>query len=341
MNYKLIISYIFLTLFLLTIYYISWLSSTLNSFLSLIIYCFIFYFLQKIWSNIRKKESMNFNDFLNYFIVRISLFLFFIISFFWITTFSINNFFQATMPEYTISNWEKEVKFQTMSHIWSETYYKNVVKNIYNYKKQWWVLFFEWVRPGKIENKEKFDSAIGIKFNEWLYKNFWKLYWVSTQNNNDFLWLVNNKDFNIDVSLDDIIKLYEEKVGIWSWYTEEQKHYKIDSLDVNTEIINALSHLNDRELKILVYINQAILNLIIWSESTQNLINNNFTNQKLFEVILDERNKVLTNEIINTEFDKIYVTYWLLHFKWVLKLLKENNPNWKIVEIKNLYPIKN
>jgi hypothetical protein len=35
------------------------------------------------------------------------------------------------------------------------------------------------------------------------------------------------------------------------------------------------------------------------------------------------------------------MTYWLLHFNWVLKLLQKNDPSWKIIETKYLYPIKN
>jgi hypothetical protein len=35
------------------------------------------------------------------------------------------------------------------------------------------------------------------------------------------------------------------------------------------------------------------------------------------------------------------MTYWLLHFKWILELLQKNDPNWKIIKTKYLYPIKN
>jgi hypothetical protein len=35
------------------------------------------------------------------------------------------------------------------------------------------------------------------------------------------------------------------------------------------------------------------------------------------------------------------MTYWLLHFKWVLELLKEKDSKWEIISTSNLYPIKN
>jgi hypothetical protein len=57
-------------------------------------------------------------------------------------------------------------------------------------------------------------------------------------------------------------------------------------------------------------------------------------------VILEDRNKNLVDSIVKSEYSKIYITYWLLHFDWMYKLLQENNPNWKIVNIRYYYPIK-
>jgi hypothetical protein len=57
--------------------------------------------------------------------------------------------------------------------------------------------------------------------------------------------------------MDEIMNLYEEKTG-----NQKNDEEKIP-LDVNKEIINTLSELNEKQLKILVYVNQAILNFII------------------------------------------------------------------------------
>ena len=74
------------------------------------------------------------------------------------------------------------------------------------------------------------------------------------------------------------------------------------------------------KLKILVYVNQAILNFIIWSESTQDFLTRNFSNTDLFDVILDKRNEVLSSTIIESEHNNIYHSRCLaqLHpiFKW-------------------------
>ena len=54
-------------------------------------------------------------------------------------------------------------------------------------------------------------------------------------------------------------------------------------------------------------------------------------NKKIFDVIIWKRNEFLANEIQKSNDKKIYVTYWLLHFDWVLKLLQAKDPNWKII----------
>jgi len=65
-------------------------------------------------------------------------------------------------------------------------------------------------------------------------------------------------DFNVDLSIDEIISLYKEKNII----NNKEKKYS-PPIDANKEILKTISRLNEKELKILVYINQAILNMII------------------------------------------------------------------------------
>jgi hypothetical protein len=243
------------------------------------------------------------------------------------------------MPEYTISNWTKTVTFQAMSHIWTDKFYKQIIENIKKHKNNWGIYFYEWVKPWTKESLEKFNNAIWIKFDEDLYKNFSKLYWVKNQDNREFLWLINNKDYNIDLNMDEIVKIYEEKISTNtnSWEIFKSKV----PVDANKIILESLASLNDKELKILVYINQAILNFIIWNKSTQDFLTKNFTNTDLFDVILWKRNEILATNILNSDSNDIYITYWLLHFDWVLKLLKSFDKKWQIIQTRNLYPIKN
>lgn len=334
MNLKRFFSILAFFIFFVIFFYLNWIIWILNFIVSIWFYTILFYTFHIVWRKIFNKEIIDPVIYMENFAFRISVFIIITISFFASLAYLSNEIYKAKMPEYTISNWKKTVKFQAMVHIWSKKYYDEVMNNLKKFKENWWVYFFEWVKPWSEENMQAFNNAIWIEFDQDLYKNFSKLYWVTFQDNSMFLWLVNNLDFNVDLNVDEIMRLYKEK----NIQKNIEKTYNTP-IDANKEIIKTLSTLNEKELKILVYLNQAILNLIISNDDLQWFLSNNFTNKELFEVILGERNKILVNEIQKSEYDKIYITYWLLHFKWVLEELKKQDPKWEIIETKYLYPI--
>jgi pheromone shutdown protein TraB len=57
-------------------------------------------------------------------------------------------------------------------------------------------------------------------------------------------------------------------------------------------------------------------------------------NQDLFSVIIDERNEVLAQAIIQSEENNIFVIYGLMHFEWVFNLLKASDSKWEITSTK-------
>ena len=237
------------------------------------------------------------------------------------------------MPTYTLSNWEKTLIFQGMSHIGTPEFYKQVQDDIRSAKQDEYVLFYEWVRPGSKENEEKLNQAMWVKFDKDLYANFSKLYGVVNQDNDMFLNQVNNLDFNVDLSIDEVIEKYEEK--------DFEPKQNREVLDAGTEITKVLAELNERQLKILVYINQAILNTIIQSEGIREGILSLSGNSDIFSVILEDRNVFLVDKIQKSQYDKIYITYGLMHFSWVLELLKQQDSNWQITNTSYMTPISN
>lgn len=335
---------IFLVLFF--ILYISWILWMFYLIIFVFLYSLLFYLIIFVYRKLRKKNKITYLKFFISFIKKWSLS--FVI--FWIIIWSFwyyqNEISPATMTEYTISNWNKIVVFQEMSHIWAQNYYNTVKQNLTNYKKNWFVYFFEWVKPWKKENMDKFNKAIWIEFNKDLYNNFSKIYWVTFQDNSIYFNLVNNLDFNIDVNIDWIIEKYERKNTLTkplSWIistSQEKEDTKKEVVDINAKIIDTLAELNEKQLNILVFINKSILNALIKSDSAQKLISDNFTNKELFDIILDWRNEILSSEITESKYNKIYITYWKLHFDWVLKLLQQNDKNWKVTNQKEIISMK-
>jgi hypothetical protein len=93
--------------------------------------------------------------------------------------------------------------------------------------------------------------------------------------------LVNDLDFNVDISVDDIMALYGEKIG----QLEVEKETKIP-LDANAQVLDILARTPERELKMLVYINQAILNFLMSNEKILESMTDTFHDKEFFEVIL-------------------------------------------------------
>jgi len=219
MKFKNIIYYISLILVSIFSLYISWIFALWYMFLSIFVYGNIFFIFHIIWRKLKKKQIEIYYKYLFNFAQKVSFAFVLIFIILWSFTYYQNKLNPAQMPEITFSNWEKTVVFQAMSHIWADSFYKQVQSNLIEAKKDWFVYFFEWVKSGTKENHNSFNEAIWIDFNKDLYKNFSKLYGVSHQDNSMFLWLVNSLDFNIDIGIDEIIKLYKQK-KIEKWKRE-------------------------------------------------------------------------------------------------------------------------
>lgn len=220
-----------------------------------------------------------------------------------------------------------------MSHIASIDFYKKVQQEIYNSKKQWYILFFEWVQSGTHENQEAFNKALGVNFEPGLYENLSSLYGVVSQDNEMFLNLVNNKDYNIDLNMDQVMEIYNKKT-LKSWSEKDKKSLlqSDEIIDINAQVIETLSELNQKELLILRYINQSFLNFMIKNDAIRDAIIAKLGNQDIFSVILDDRNIHLAQEIINNTNNKIFITYGLMHFSWVLDILQQQDAHWEIID---------
>jgi hypothetical protein len=291
-------------------------------------------------SYLRKKPKRELLDFLWYFLYRISSFLVLLIWILWFFAYFENKIEPALMPEFTISNWNKTIVFQWMAHIGSEKFYNQIKQNIKENKNDGFVLYYEWVKLWTVENSEKFDGLLWVKFDKKTYVNLSKLYWLRAQDNRDFFKIVNDKDYNVDVTMDDIIAWYEKKYGKISKDAMKQNwEANVAPLDVWVVLDEAIKKLTPRELDLLIYVNRSIMNFIIKSDNVRDTILANSWQKDLFDIILDDRNKVLADRLANSADKKIYVLYGLMHFKWIWADLQTRDPNWKLQSIRYFTPI--
>lgn len=60
----------------------------------------------------------------------------------------------------------------------------------------------------------------------------------------------------------------------------------------------------------------------------------------LDSILVEYRNKYLLKEITKLNNKKIFIMYWEWHIKWFYELLRMQDENWEIKEIKKMYPFE-
>lgn len=329
---SLVIGYSFLTAFSIAAVFIFWIDILVSIWATILWYSIILYIIYFIWKKIRYGKAMGYLHFFSFYLYKITLTLCIIVIWGWAFIAYHNILVPATLPYYKISNGEQTLHFQTMSHIASQSFYTYVRDDIFKAKKDGFVLYFEGVRPGSEENMNKFNSALGVELEPGTYDKLSELYGIVAQDNSYFLWLVNNKDYNIDLSIDEIIEIYEAKKELSA--TSDRNLLWSGSV-LSSEMQNIDAYINDmseREISFLRYINQAFMNMIIKNESIRTIIMKAVWNEDIFTVILDDRNAHLVKSINDNPKKDIFIIYGLMHFDGVYELLKQSDSRWEIQE---------
>ena len=135
----------------------------------------------------------------------------------------------------------------------------------------------------------------------------------------------------MDVSIDDIIASYEKRKPAVSSEPSSQTGALEDvTSDITKIMTEEADRLNPRELAAVRYLNRAIMSLVIKNRDAGEAAFAGIGKIDLFSSILDDRNAVLAEALATTEEKKVFVTYGLLHFDGVFRILQESDPRWKI-----------
>lgn len=124
---------------------------------------------------------------------------------------------EASYTDY--SNGEKTIRFVGMIHIAKQEFYDHVASIVKTAKEEEYVLFYEWVDFDIVPDteKRKLRKILGFIPSPEGYENSLKELGVEgtsvVQDNNQFLNLVNNKDFKVDLTGVEILRKYEDKYG--------------------------------------------------------------------------------------------------------------------------------
>lgn len=176
----------------------------------------------------------------------------------------------SEVETYSYSNTNKQYIFIPMIHVAKPEYYESVKQSITKAKNNGYVLYYEWidfdVAPEEI--KYKIREMVGLLPSTEGYKNALKPlvekgYVIQT--NDKFLSIVNNKDFKVDITAEEVVQKFEDTYGVIE-ITDENRATPWD------EKYKATKSMKDVKKIILEYRNKVVAEKIAESDDSQIVI---------------------------------------------------------------------
>lgn len=225
----------------------------------------------------------------------------------------------AYMPKYTITDGTTTIVYQGMQHIGKSDYYLEVDKEVRQYREDGYTILREGVgsngaskfsmRTCEMPKSDNFLDGIkqpscigGIMAN----------------------------DIYADISFEDLYRYFEKEAEEQGLGYEESLDHKNSKYEETITFLNDIS--NDRKNKFSYYamkpymVHKSFITRLKGGDiGTKNL-------KKHDDLLMKERNRVLAKHLTEQNNKKLYVFYGAAHFGGLMKILKSQNPNWKIVK---------
>jgi len=255
----------------------------------------------------------------------------------------INSTIPVTLPTITLTDGEKTVVYQGMIHIGSENYYKSIIFDMVAAGDDF-VFFYEGVTDGSEENEARFDNIMGfggpnqnVNDGYIVVSRVCDLYFQG-----EFFWVFmddmaenSEQHIHMDVSVDEMIEEWDRLLIEHPDYAAAElplptpePNPPIAAGESNSSSNSSSSSLTSGQRQFVSRFCQAAISIFI--NGDDGTIEDPFTR----EVILDFRDRHLANGIINADADKIFITYGSAHFPGVYAYLKEDNPDWEIINVR-------
>lgn len=257
--------------------------------------------------------------------IEISLALF-VVGIIWIiSSFSMGLFDPVTVNKYVLTNGHKTVVFQEMRHIGLSEFYKKVDNDVYYYRKQQYVFGYEGI----------FD--IGNKAS---YQNEKIDYSQKYIEQPTMLGGLHPNDVNLDLNWFDIVSKLESRVAVENQINMErlmQKKQMVSDLpffkyqnEINADNVNPVQYTANNVYRIRYFEN---LKNEYGIDIAEFYYGSNPIEQS---VIIDERNQLVADFILNSSHDKILIHYGAEHFSGIFSLLKNTDSKWKVVRVEKI-----
>ncbi len=158
------------------------------------------------------------------------------------------------------------------------------------------------------------------------------------QQNENFLGIVDDRDQNVDLSLDRVMTLYEARLDTGPLDTSAISEAPVSSL---TETVSDYERLPDAGKRAVQLLVRATLNFALKNEAfASGAIEGDPSRHALFEVVLDERDAHIAEAVLASEHEKIMLLYGLLHFNGIYERLREADPDYRILNVVEYHPFR-
>lgn len=246
------------------------------------------------------------------------------------------------LPRVELTDGRKEVVFQGMIHVGSEPFYQGVVFEVEKAADLGYTLLFEGVQPGTDENLERMNEILGtngLNLNQ-IYDSFAQACGLRFQNEYFAVFVNDMKEnpeqfVNADVSVDDMM-------AEWDRLLQEHPEWGLQQEPVRPEeevddrmsgFLGQLDNLTPGQQELVALACRTMMNLSFGNQGEQKPFNEH--------VVLNFRNEHLADAILEQAGNRIFVTYGAAHFPGVYSLLREADPNWKIIDVQWRQGIEN
>lgn len=227
----------------------------------------------------------------------------------------------VTVNRYTIKNDNKTIIFQEMRHVGRTDFYKMVHDDILKHKEKDFLYLYEGI----------FDMPPKYFFDT---EPFFPESFLMEQPFN--LGNISEKDINADFSFQEIEKKIEHKVLIEKF--ELNNNQKLVSR--TEDGVSFYEYIEDKETRNHVKYTEENLIRIRYFLNLIHMLPDEYVRERTksidTSIIIDERDQLIVDTVINSKRDNIYIQYGERHFKGFFEKLLAHDNNWKITKIDEL-----
>ena len=252
-------------------------------------------------------------------------------------------------PQVTLTDGQRTLVLQGMSHVGSEEFYKSVVYDLENALTQGFTLFYEGVQPSPGEGDAWFSSYLAQGGN--LSENYKALAdGCGLRFQLDYFTLLEadraehpERHVAADVSALDMKREFDrlaaQDPGFKKWAETEAEASKGTGGDPSlAQIVGYLKDSTPGQRQIAGIICRGVFSIALQpadkGEDKADGKREAGATYSMRPVILDFRNRALVERIVGSGAQKIYVTYGAEHIPGLLTLLEAQPKPWKVLSVK-------